>query len=115
MGVELVDTFKFASETVTQTIGLSSAILALSVTFQKEQLAQNFPKALMPLKLSWVLHILSILAGVWSLMAITGQFSSPNVINPNIWVPQITIPVGIQISLFFVAIVALVVAGWKSL
>lgn len=114
MTIDPVNAFEFASKTVTQVMGLSSAILALTITFAKEQLAKDCPNALWPLKVSWIFEILSLLAGAWSLMAITGQIASPKITNPSIWALQITIPAGIQVISFLVAMIALLVAGWRS-
>ncbi len=114
MGIDLAHAFDFASKTVTQILGLSSGILALTITFAKEQIAKERPEALLPLKISWILEILSILFGVWTLMALTGQVASPNVTCPSVWSLKITIPAGIQILCFLGAMVALLLSAWKS-
>lgn len=108
------DKFDFASQTVIQILGLSSVILALTITFAKEQIAKERPKALLPLKVSWILEISSIVFGVWTLMALTGQVSSTKVAAPSVWSPQVTRPAQIQILCFLGAMISLVVAAWKS-
>lgn len=114
MGINLADSFEFASKTVTQIMVLSSGILALTITFAKEQLAKERPNALPPLKVSWVFEILSILFGIYALMALTGQVASNELTNPSVWSSQVTIPASLQILCFLVSMIALVVAAWKS-
>lgn len=114
VAIELIDSFNFASDTVKQVIGLSSGILALTVTFAKEQIAKNRPSALLPLKASWFFEIFSLIAGVWALMAITGQVSSTSVTSPSVWALQVTIPAILQIVFFVFAMMSLVLAGMKS-
>ena len=67
------------------------------------------------LKASWGLLLFSVLSGVWTLMALTGQVASTKITDPSVWSPQVTVPAGIQILFFLGAMIALVVAAWKSL
>jgi hypothetical protein len=59
-----------AYETTKQVVTLSSGIIAFTVTFAKE-----FPGGVpWSLRISWVLYCLSVMLGVWTLLAITGTF-----------------------------------------
>ena len=74
--------FSFAKDSVSQVITLSSGILALSLTFAKDFTTTASHGDLLLLESSWVAFLLSIIFGVWSLLAITGlvgiQASSTN-------------------------------------
>ena len=64
--------FNFAKDLAIQLITLSTGLLALSITFTKEivKTLSNFKEIF--LRISWGFHMLSILFGVWTLMALTG-------------------------------------------
>ncbi len=110
----LIDAFTLASTTVVQVITLTSGVLALTVTFAKDYLIKSKDSGFIPLKVSWACEVVSLFAGIWGLMALTGQIASTEVDSPSVWSYKVTIPVGIQIVSFFVAMVALVVAGYRS-
>src|SRR5262245_445195 len=60
--------FQFAKELSTQLITISSALIGVSVTFIKD-LKTDEPRWL---RISWGFYIVSIIFGVWHLMALTG-------------------------------------------
>jgi hypothetical protein len=70
------DEFSFAKESITQIIALSSAILALSLTFSKDWVGQTTPDQKLLLEAAWIAFLVAILAGLWSLSAITGLVHS---------------------------------------
>ncbi|MCG8684953.1 MAG: hypothetical protein MI892_08775 [Desulfobacterales bacterium] len=111
MEIPIVHQFQFATETIKQVMTLASAILALTVTFAKENTKPGDLKGSAWLIASWVLEITSILFGILGLMFLTGQTTKE---YPDIWIVHITLPVTIQISTFFLAMVSLVVASCKS-
>src|ERR1700747_2196802 len=64
--------FDFAREIATQLIALSIGFLALTITFTKE-LIKAIPGASRGwLKWSWIMHVASVVFGVWTLLALTG-------------------------------------------
>jgi hypothetical protein len=64
--------FDFASDTTKQLITISTAVIALSITFSKDIIggAENSPKSL--LIWTWAVFIFSIICGVATLMTLTG-------------------------------------------
>jgi hypothetical protein len=64
--------FEFAKEVATQLITLSTGFLALTITFTKELLAVIPSGTRGWLIGAWLLHLLAIIFGVWSLLALTG-------------------------------------------
>src|SRR5205823_6502566 len=68
--------FSFAQELVKQVITLSSGIITISITFNKDFVGANAPHgAKNLLAVSWIFFILSVICGVWTLMALTGSLS----------------------------------------
>lgn len=66
--------FDFAENTSKQLITLSTAIVAFTITFGKELFGGiDNGLALGVLITAWVLFVVSIICGVWTLMALTGS------------------------------------------
>ena len=83
--------FDFASDTTKQLITLSSGIIAITVTFQKDVFRDVPSEAKILLYISWCLYLLSIVFGIGTMMALTGTLekNSPNdKENLNIWKPD---------------------------
>lgn len=72
----LLKAFDFASDTTKQLISLSTAIIALTVTFSKDVIGEidNFSKIF--LYVTWGVLIFSVLAGIATMMAMTGTLDS---------------------------------------
>jgi hypothetical protein len=93
--------FDFAADVAKQFITLSTGILALTITFAKDIGGGPSQGAPLLLGLSWVLYLVSILGGVWTLMALTGELEpvgaaeSPSIRRGNVIVPAL-----IQIATF---------------
>jgi hypothetical protein len=64
--------FDFAKDAITQVITLSSGILALSLTFSNQWASGATGKQKILLEVSWIAFLISILAGLLSLLAIAG-------------------------------------------
>ena len=73
MDTNLLEAYKSASDLAKQLITLSTGILTLSITFTKDIVKGLPPKSAGLLKFSWIMHLLSICCGIWSLMALTGM------------------------------------------
>ena len=115
MEFELIDKFNFASDTIKQILGISSGILALTVTFAKEQIVKGRHSVMLPLQISWGLEILSLFAGIWALIQITSQVVSENLCQqPSVWASGITVSASLQIFFFLFAMLFLALAGIKS-
>lgn len=107
--------FDFASETTKQLITIASAILAVTVTFAKDMLNERTIHAAWALQFSWALYLISILFGIWTLMALTGSLE-PNTEDsgkPTIRKKNVTIPSCLQILVFLIAVLLSVIYGWQ--
>ena len=105
-----------ASNTLTgQVITISSGLLAFTVTFAEKFTPKN--ETISPptsLKVSWVCFALTVIAGFWTLMAITGTLNEldrggaeSNPVRSNIYIPA-----RIMFALFLAGVISLIVAGW---
>jgi len=100
--------FDSVSDLAKQLITVSTGVLRLSITFLKDIVKVNPEVNFKPLVWSWVLYILSIIFGLWTLLAVTGaierlllnQNSSPVIDNMRF-------PAGSQIVLFISATICL--------
>ena len=94
--------FASASEIAKQLITLASGILALEVTFAKNIMDSKLDQtAKYLLAGSWILFLLSVLAGVSSLLALTGSLGQHDSLTPKtIYGSNIRIPTLFQILLF---------------
>jgi hypothetical protein len=105
--------FEFAREVSVQLVTLSAGFLALTITFAKEVLAGLPPRGAAWLRGTWILHVLSILAGVLTLLALTGVLmpviSAGESPLPPKFTPTVRWLAGIQIFFFFAAMATLAV------
>ena len=104
--------FDFAQDLVKQIITLSSAIIALSITFLKDFVIEAPSGARNLIAVSWVFFLLAVLSGVWSLMALTGTLGED---QTNITGSNVRLPAIIQSSSFIIGLILLVIAGWKAI
>jgi hypothetical protein len=77
--------FEFAQETTKQLLTLATGILALTITFLHD-LAANAPTwSVYVLALGWLASLVSVVAGVLTLMTLTGNIVNPafDVYEPN--------------------------------
>lgn len=109
--------FDFAESTSKQLITLSTAIVAFTITFGKELFGGvNNKTALIVLIVSWLLFILCIVFGVWTLMALTGSLDKTTrtiqedkedkEIEVSIYDRNITVPEFLQVLFFVLALAA---------
>lgn len=106
--------FDFAANTTNQVIAISSAILALTVTFAGDHLTKGKTgSGLRVVKASWAVQLLSIVFGVLTLMAMTGQLASEKVKVPNVWEGNIVLFSSLQLSLFLIGLALLVKVAWS--
>jgi hypothetical protein len=103
--------FQFAKEVSTQLITISSALVGLSVTFVKD-LTTDEPRWL---RISWGFYILSIMFGVWHLMALTGALESLSAPGTTFdtfkWATRL--PAMAQVGTFVIGTICLIIFGWK--
>ena len=109
--------FDFASETTKQILRLSTGIIALTITFSKDFVHQVPAKAVTFLVWAWLAYLLSILFGIWTLMALTGtlQPKADAANPPRIWGSNVTRPASFQILSFLVGLALTICFGISSL
>lgn len=109
--------FDFAESTSKQLITLSTAIVAFTITFGKELFGGiNNGVAFGTLIIAWVLFTISIISGIWTLMALTGSLSKTTKTikegdnekqeEVSIYDKNITLPEFIQMITFVLALIA---------
>ncbi|WP_371400853.1 hypothetical protein OHA10_23095 [Kribbella sp. NBC_00662] len=101
--------FDFAQDVTKQLITLATGIVALSITFVKD-FANGAPKgARILLATSWFFYLLSTIAGILTLMALTGTLRTsdqPDIMGNNARRPAIG-----QVLAFFVGMLLSIIAG----
>jgi hypothetical protein len=100
--------FEFARDTVTQLITLATGIIGVSVTFAKDVGGGMKPVNRSGLYRSWRFFLLSILFGVWALLALTGTVSKEGVASADIYGKNIVLPTALQIFAFLAGIFTLI-------
>jgi len=95
--------FTFAKETVTQLITLATALIGVSITFTKDirNGAAKFDRKW--LFRSWIAFLVSVVGGIWTLMALTGALSK-DVVPHDPYGSNIAIPYFLQIVTFLLGI-----------
>jgi hypothetical protein len=116
---QLIDGYKAGNELVKQLITLATGILALSITFTKDVL-KLIPKATLSLKVAWLLYLLSIICGIWAMMAFTGMIVGVAIDGltdtvKNDRYGSSVVPLSAQILSFVIATASLIRFGFKSL
>jgi hypothetical protein len=113
--------FDFAQDTTKQIVTLSSGIIAITLTFLNGKL-KNYPSTTRTwLEVGWVLYLASILLGVVTLMALSGNLERPgtnkttNAANdPSIYRGNIRGPSVLQVLFFLAATVCTLVFGFRA-
>jgi hypothetical protein len=103
--VDAPATFDFARETIVQLITLSTGVIGVSATFAKDFRNGRGAGALF---VSWIALLVSIVFGVWALMALTGTLAREPVTSDAIYMGNITFPAMAQTVTFLVGIAALI-------
>ena len=104
--------FTSASDTSKQLITLATGLLALEITFAKEIVVKLDTNSKCYVGVSWVLLLLSVMAGVWTLLALTGSLSQASAPTPtSISGTNVRIPAILQILLFLGGLILTVLFG----
>jgi uncharacterized 2Fe-2S/4Fe-4S cluster protein (DUF4445 family) len=83
--VELIAArYELANEWAKQLIALSTGVIALTVTFLEGRLSR-YTRRVWALKLTWAFHLISIMAGVMAMGALTGELAP---IDPRLPIPE---------------------------
>ena len=107
--------FEFARDLAQQLITLSSGILALTVTFAKDIVKNVAESSMWILMTAWVIYLLSICCGIWTLMALTGILTQKTTIEERLTFSSNYLPAQLQIITFVVGTVFIIIYGAKSL
>lgn len=108
--------FDFARSVTLQLITVSSAIIALGVTFfEKIRPEGHTPDWKACLILSWVVLAVSVAAGFWSWLAQTGTLARPGRLGLTIYRPNIILPAAMQIVAFIVGLALTIAYGSHAL
>lgn len=117
MDEKIKKAFDFAADLVKQLITLSTAIIALTVTFAKDIFPVDGDCFSGWLFAAWIAYFFTIIFGVWALMALTGTLDPPN--NPNTGLSiqgrNCRIPTGLQILTFLIGVACTITYAIKSL
>jgi len=104
--------FTFASDLSKQLITLSTGILALTVTFTKDVVQRIPAKGAWALATAWIFYFISIICGIWSLMALTGTLAPmEKAIGSLTLAENIRIPSAFQIITFLLATILIIIYG----
>ncbi|UOB18476.1 hypothetical protein [Abyssalbus ytuae] len=128
--------FDFAADTIKQLITLSTAIIALTITFSNDIVGANISNS-SSIYWAWGLFLASVIFGIWTLMALTGTLqpmkkkkkanqeneeqkeqngepeNEEESININGF--NVKLPAGLQILTFIVALIFTVIFGVSSI
>jgi len=117
ISVEVQKSFDFAADLVKQLITLSTAIIAITVTFAKDIFGISGNCVSEWLVASWVTFFICIFFGIWTLMALTGTLNPPNQTqeSPTIQGANCRIPAGLQILSFLLGLAFTITYAVKSL
>ncbi|HXK39880.1 MAG TPA: hypothetical protein VJ837_03530 [Candidatus Paceibacterota bacterium] len=104
--------FDFAADLVKQLITLSTGVIALTITFAKDIVGSvgssngADSESILWLTLAWIGFSLSIVFGIWALMALTGTLEpkGSDTAAPSIQGWNCRVPIGLQIFMFLSAI-----------
>ena len=114
MDDRLKEAFKSASDLAKQLLTLGTGILGVTVTFSKDLITRLPEDDRWRLEWSWVILALSLAAGLWALMALTGALGNREDVtdeNLRVYMPSIRIPFMVQIVLFLLGLALLIYAG----
>ena len=105
--------FDFAQETTKQLLTLATGVLALTITFRKDIVKDASEAAQTWLEVAWILFLVSTIAGVLTLGALSGNLDKKA--EPSIYAHGIRRPSLVQLVAFAAAVVCTIVFGFKAL
>jgi hypothetical protein len=105
--------FDFAADSTKQLIGLSTGIIALTITFAKDILGGLGPGLRAMLAIAWFVYLLAILFGSWTLLALTGTLEpvKEQETKATIRGTNVTCPSTLQIAMFLLATLLVIVVA----
>lgn len=99
-----------ASETSKHVLTLTTAVITITISLAKDIVAKATPSDLVWLQLAWLAHAVSVLAGVATLLALTGTVSEGDD-TTSIYSTNIRLPAALQMAFFALGLAFVVVFG----
>jgi hypothetical protein len=100
MGANVEKAFDFAQESTKQILTLSTAILTLTITFQKDIVGAASAGDRWALTAAWISFLTSIVFGLATLLNLAGNLERPANDTPSIYRPSIVLFSVLQILAF---------------
>lgn len=109
--------FDFAQDVTKQVLTLATAIIALTITFFKDFAGHATYSAEVVMGSSWIAYLVSVILGLWTLMALTGTLQPLRsaTIELSIQGMNVRLPALLQLLSFLVALILSVCAGILTL
>ncbi len=116
MAKQAPKSFEFAQDLTKQLITLSTGIMALEITFSKDLIHKITDCARYYALISWVAFLLSIVFGMITLMALTGNLTRLEKGLPaSIMRKNVTRPAKLQIGFFLLGLAFTIYYGFKAI
>lgn len=107
--------FDFALDLTKQLITVATAVIALTITFLTDVAKDASAWTAVWLQFAWVLYLVSIAFGIFTLMALTGTLADPKAkAPPSINAGNVRLFALAQQFSFFVAVALTLVFGFKA-
>lgn len=109
--------FEFAKSLAEQLITLAIGIITVTITFAKDITGQRTSEHVNWLRAAWCIYLMSVLGGIWTLMALTGTLmpaGGGSVPQSPVFGLNVRFPAGAQIALFFTATCCVLAYGWRT-
>lgn len=101
--------FDFAADLAKQLITLATGLIALTITFSKDFIQHAPGASKVWALLAWCLLLGSVVFGIWTLMALTGNLGKgkddARTALPDVYTPNVRLPATLQILSFLLALV----------
>jgi hypothetical protein len=113
LGAVTAKAFDFAQDVTKQVLTLAAAIITVTITFFKNFGDHAIYAAKVIMGCSWLAYLLSVILGLWTLMALTGTLQplrQPDA-KPTIQGPNVRLPASLQLISFLIALILSVCAG----
>jgi hypothetical protein len=105
--------FDFAQDVTKQVLTLATAIIALTITFFKNFANHASHAAEVVMGCSWIAYLVSVILGLWTLMALTGTLQPLRSTDTMISIQgtNVRLPASLQLLSFLIALILSVCAG----
>jgi len=107
MSPEVKLALEYAARLAEQIITLTTGVIGVSITFMKDFIGKAPKNTKKYIKISWFIYLVSLIFGIWTLMAITGTIEAAQ----NSIGGPVKLPAALQIITFLIGTVFLIVFG----